>query len=224
MDGNRGLPRNHGRTGSHSKVARPEDFENTYRRMTPVWEIERPQRTFVKLAQRGQIKGSVLDVGCGTGEHILLAALTGLDATGIDTSPTAISRAQEKAVRRGLKETFLVFDALRIATLGKQFDTIIDCGMFHHLKDDERPVFAGGLRAALRPGGQYFMLCFSDQRLRSGAARTISQEEIRKTFSAGFQIDSIQPSWIEETGPDNMPAWLVTITRRAAPDDLSRRN
>jgi 2-polyprenyl-3-methyl-5-hydroxy-6-metoxy-1,4-benzoquinol methylase len=213
MDNNKDLPPNHGRTGSHSKVARPEDFENTYRQMTPVWEIERPQRTFVKLAQRGQIMGSVLDVGCGTGEHILLAAVTGLDAVGIDTSPTAISRAQEKAARRGLRATFLVYDALQIASLGKQFDTIIDCGMFHHLKDEERPIFADGLRATLRPGGHYFMLCFSDQRLRSGAARTISQEEIRRTFSNDFNVDSIEPSWIEETGPDNMPAWLATITR-----------
>jgi cyclopropane fatty-acyl-phospholipid synthase-like methyltransferase len=207
------LPPNYGRTGVHSRVARPEDFEHAYQLITPAWEIERPQQSFLKLAELGMIGGSVLDVGCGTGEHALLAAAIGLDAVGIDTAPTAISIAREKARQRGLSATFLVSDALRIASLDKRFDTILDCGLFHNLADEERPMFADGLRAALRSGGRYFMLCYSDQRIRTGAARTISQEEIRGTFNSDFRIDSIESSWIEQNSPKYMPAWLATITR-----------
>jgi hypothetical protein len=43
-------------------------FENIYAGQTP-WEIGRPQKAFLDVADR--ITGSVLDVGCGTGEDAL---------------------------------------------------------------------------------------------------------------------------------------------------------
>ena len=39
------------------------------------------------------LAGRVLDIGCGTGEHALMCAAMGLDATGIDATPMAIGRA-----------------------------------------------------------------------------------------------------------------------------------
>ncbi len=38
------------------------------------WDIGRPQPAFARLADRGLLAGRVLDAGCGTGEHTLLAA------------------------------------------------------------------------------------------------------------------------------------------------------
>jgi hypothetical protein len=40
---------------------------------------------------------------------------------------------------------------------------VLDCGLFHIFNDDDRAAFADSLRSVLRPGGRYFMLCFSDQ-------------------------------------------------------------
>jgi SAM-dependent methyltransferase len=64
------------------------DFDDSYIG-TPAWDIGRPQPLFVALAHQGAIRGRVLDAGCGTGEHALMAASRGLDATGIDASPRA---------------------------------------------------------------------------------------------------------------------------------------
>ena len=50
----------------------------------PPWDIGRPQPAFLGLARAGLIRGRVLDAGCGTGEHTLMAAGLGLDATGAD--------------------------------------------------------------------------------------------------------------------------------------------
>jgi 2-polyprenyl-3-methyl-5-hydroxy-6-metoxy-1,4-benzoquinol methylase len=61
---------------------------------TPPWDIGRPQPAFLELAEAETLRGRVLDVGCGTGEHALMAAGLGLDATGIDSAPTAIAIAQ----------------------------------------------------------------------------------------------------------------------------------
>jgi 2-polyprenyl-3-methyl-5-hydroxy-6-metoxy-1,4-benzoquinol methylase len=64
---------------------RPEDFDALYAG-TPPWDIGRPQPAFLALAEAGALKGRVLDVGCGTGEHALMAAELGLEATGVDVA------------------------------------------------------------------------------------------------------------------------------------------
>ena len=46
-------------------------FEQMYQGQAP-WDTGRPQPAIVKLAEAGQIRGSVLDVGCGTGENVLV--------------------------------------------------------------------------------------------------------------------------------------------------------
>ena len=61
------------------------------------WDIGRPQPVFVALADRGVLTGSLLDAGCGTGEHALLAAAGGADVLGVDLSAVAIARARAKA-------------------------------------------------------------------------------------------------------------------------------
>jgi 2-polyprenyl-3-methyl-5-hydroxy-6-metoxy-1,4-benzoquinol methylase len=102
-------------------------------------------------------------VGCGTGEHALLAASLGLEATGVDMAAAAIERAKAKAAQRGLTARFVVGSVLDLTSLGGQFETVLDSGLFHVLEDDDRRVFMDGLRAVIPPGGRYFLLCFSDR-------------------------------------------------------------
>lgn len=63
-------------------------FNPAYRG-TPPWDIGRPQPDFVRLEAAGEIEGSVLDVGCGTGEHVLYLAARGHDAWGVDLTSLA---------------------------------------------------------------------------------------------------------------------------------------
>ena len=114
---------------------------------TPPWDIGRPQPVFLRLAEAGAIRGRVLDVGCGTGEHVLMAASQGLESTGIDASPTAIAAAQRKAVDRNLAARFLVKDAVGLAKLEEQFDTVLDSGLFHVFDDERRPCYVEVLGA-----------------------------------------------------------------------------
>src|SRR5271157_952924 len=138
------------------------DFFDSAYKGTPPWDIGRPQKEFVELVRRGEITGSVLDIGCGTGEHALFFASEGFEVWGIDSAPLAIRKAQEKAEARELEAHFLVLDALNLPRLKRKFDTATDSGLFHTLSDEDRPVFVDNLAAVLPHGGRYFMLCFSD--------------------------------------------------------------
>ncbi|GAA1797734.1 class I SAM-dependent methyltransferase [Planosporangium flavigriseum] len=181
---------------------------------TPPWDIGHPQPALVRLADDGAVRGSVLDVGCGTGEHALMAAARGLDATGIDASPTAIGLAQRKAAARNLQIRFLTWDALDLSALHQRFDTVLDSGLFHVFDDDQRHRFVNGLAAAVPVGGRYIMLCFSDQIPGQFGPRRVSREEIRTNFRDGWHVLSIEATTMEGTAAvGDTPAWLSVIAR-----------
>jgi cyclopropane fatty-acyl-phospholipid synthase-like methyltransferase len=181
----------------------------------PPWDIGRPQPAFLALADQGAIRGRVLDVGCGTGEHVLMCAALGLDAAGVDVASTAIRTAERKARDRGLRAQFLLQDARHLPELGESVDTVLDCGLFHIWKDDDRLAFVNGLRSVLQPGGRYFMLCISDQQPGEwGRVHGVTEDEIRAAFGDGWRVDSIERATIDiTTDPDGTRAWLVAITR-----------
>src|SRR5262249_42903091 len=105
-------------------------WDSSYQAPLPPWDIGRPQPAFVRLADSGLLSGRVLDAGCGTGEHVLLAAAHGAEATGVDLSALAIEKARGKAAERGLTARFEVADALHLERLGESLDTVIDNGLF----------------------------------------------------------------------------------------------
>jgi SAM-dependent methyltransferase len=186
-------------------------FESAYAG-TPPWDIGRPQPAIIRLAETNQITGWVLDVGCGTGENLLYLAERGFVAMGIDGAPTAIKKARAKAKRRGLNAQFEVADALNLSIPARQFDTVIDSGLFHVFSDEDRTRFRDSLGRVIRLGGVYFLMCFSDQQPGDWGPRRVTQAEIRSTFSDGWRVDSIEPSAFETNlGPAH--AWLASISR-----------
>lgn len=189
------------------------DFDAAYRG-TPPWETGRPQPAFTELAEAGAIRGRVLDVGCGTGEHALMVAGLGLPATGVDASPTAIEIARRKAAERNLPARFIVHDALDLGALASQFDTVIDSALFHIFNDEERQRYVGSLREVIPREGRYFMLCFSDRQPPGFGPRRVSREEIEATFADGWRIDEIKPATMDVTiDPAGVQAWRASITR-----------
>jgi SAM-dependent methyltransferase len=193
------------------------DFDASYRGSEKApWDIDRPQPSLAAVAD--QFQGRVLDAGCGTGEHALLAASRGLEAVGVDFAPTAIAVAEKKARDRGLDARFLVADALELGGLGEQFDTVVDCGLFHTFDDDGRVRYVSSLADVVPGGGRVFLLCFSDRQPGDWGPRRIREDELRASFADGWRVDSIEPADLMVTlFPEPVHAWLATITRRPAP-------
>jgi cyclopropane fatty-acyl-phospholipid synthase-like methyltransferase len=199
-----------------------ERFESAYQETAP-WDIPCPQPAFVALEEAGEIHGSVLDGGCGTGENALYLASRGHEVWGLDFVPVAVERATAKAKERGLNAHFQVGDALKLDQLGRTFDTVIDCGLFHTFSDEERPLYVTSLSKVVRPGGSVHILCFSDQEPPGQGPRRITQGEIRGAFSDGWEVVEIREARFKTTNhpesrtfsPGGPKAWLATIKRDA---------
>jgi ubiquinone/menaquinone biosynthesis C-methylase UbiE len=191
------------------------DFFDSAYRGTPPWDIGRPQKEFVELVRRGEITGSVLDIGCGTGDHALFFAGEGYEVWGVDATPLPIQKAREKAVIRGLQVNFLVLNALDLSRLNRKFDTATDSGLFHTLSDEDRPVFVDNLAAILSPAGKYFMLCFSELEPGGYGPRRITKREIQDSFSDGWSINYIRPATFESrTRAKGSRAYLSSISKK----------
>ncbi len=194
-------------------------FEQMYAGQAP-WDIGRPQPSIERLAAAGQIVGGVLDVGCGTGDNALYLAARGHEVLGLDYVATAIERAKAKAAQRAIAAEFVVGDALDLASLKRQFDTVIDCGLFHTFADAERSRFVAGLAAVARPEARLHILCFSDAEPPGEGPRRVSQHEIRAAFAAGWVVERIEATTFATTdtakamfSPGGPKALLATIAR-----------
>ena len=194
-------------------------FAESYAGEAP-WDIGRPQKPFVSVANR--VTSPVLDAGCGTGDTSLFFARDHR-VTGIDFTKEAIRRARAKAKKQALDVQFLVKDALTLPEWDARFTTVIDCGLFHVFSDQDRRRYLHGLAHVLEIGGQLFLMCFSDEEPGTDGPRRVSRQELYDAFDQGWQIESIEPARIEvnpkfkemkfsEGGPK---AWFAIIRRHS---------
>ncbi len=194
------------------------DWDDSYAGPAPPWDIGRPQPAVLRLADAGALTGALLDAGCGTGEHTILAARRGAQALGIDISQRAIEIARRKADERGVETIFQVLDALRLDALGESFETILDSGLFHVFDDAARPRYVTALHVVLRPGGHLHLMCFSDRQPGDWGPRRVTEGDLRAAFGSGWQIDSLISERFDinpDLGTPHAEAWLADILKLA---------
>ena len=205
--------------GAVTAADAPHDWDDAYTGPPPPWDIGRPQPTFVRLAEAGVLTGSLLDAGCGTGEHTILAALHNANALGIDISRRAIEFGRRKAAERGVDAGFQVADVLHIDTLAEAFDTVIDSGLFHVFDDASRVQYVSAVHSVLRPGGHVHLMCFSDRQPGDWGPRRVTEDELRTAFGTGWRIDSLTRDRFDINpglGSSTAEAWLADVVRLAS--------
>lgn len=183
----------------------------------PPWEIDGPQPALREVAVAGLVRGRVLDAGCGTGEHALLAAALGCEAIGVDLSEAALERARAKATERGLTARFERRDLFELGGLGERFDVVLDSLVFHGFHGGQRARYLDAVASVLDPGGRMFVLCFAEEPPnRPGRVHKVTSAQILSAFADGWHVDAIDAVTVAsglETLPDGLRGWRASVTR-----------
>jgi SAM-dependent methyltransferase len=199
-------------------VSRPaQGWDESYRsEQAPPWDIGRPQPVFQELADKGLFTDALLDSGCGTGEHTLLAAARGADAFGADLSSVAIDIARRKAADRGIDARFEAGDILELRLREAGFDTVLDSGLFHSFDDTDRARYVDVLSRATKPGGRLYLMCFSDREPGDWGPRRVTRGELQSSFSDGWTIERLEPATFDINpfaDAASVDAWLLVAAR-----------
>lgn len=121
---------------------------------------------------------SVLDVGCGTGEHALHLARMGARVVGIDRSERQVALARDHEGKAGDgNPRFVLGDVLEVgeSELGGPFGVALLLGnVLPHFEDEELERLAGRLTRLLLPGGVLLLQWLNPGRIRAQGIRSLA--------------------------------------------------
>lgn len=101
---------------------------------------------------------SILDLGCGTGRHVLALARAGFAVTGIDSAPNALSTTRDRLEAAGL--TAELYEQDIFASLpfpDATFDGVFSTQVIHHARLAAIRALVGEIERVLKPGGLLFV-------------------------------------------------------------------
>jgi SAM-dependent methyltransferase len=122
----------------------------------------------------------VLSIGCGIGDTELLLAPHVREIVGVDLSPAAIRQAHLDAENRGLSNVRFVEGTLESVT-SAEFELVIAIFFLHHLPDSALADLPRQVSRLLAPGGCFYSLDPSRQRL-SGAVGSLLIPGLMKKY------------------------------------------
>jgi SAM-dependent methyltransferase len=195
-------------------------FQDSYVEGNAPWDTGRPQVEVVALAEAGEIVGSVLDIGCGTGENSIYLAGRGHAVVGIDLAPRAIELSKEKSKARGVPAEFLVRDVTKSLDFDTGFDTAIDAAVFHVFDDEGKRAYIRSLAGVVRPGGRFHVIVWSEHEHGEGGPARSTQAELRGFFADGWDDIRIRAGRYETAfNPDGARAWVASMKRAFSDND-----
>ncbi len=143
-------------------------YELLYRRR-PAWDIG-PRAELVELVKSGRLSpetlppGRAVDLGCGTGANVVFMAEHGFEATGVDFSAGALSKAERAAMASPARDRIkLVRGDLTAPNIdGAQgpFDLLVSYGTLEDFWPAKRAPMAATVKRLSRPGAVFLCWCF----------------------------------------------------------------
>jgi ubiquinone/menaquinone biosynthesis C-methylase UbiE len=148
-----------------------------------------------KMIQKAGIEPGhkVLEIGCGTGEVLLVVKRLqpAAEVTGLDPDPRALDRAKQKADRNKIKMQLDRGFSDELPYPDQSFDRVLSSLMFHHLNEGDRLKTLQEARRVLKPNGSFHMIDFE------------ASHGLAKLFHSGERLK------------DNAPERILALLREA---------
>ena len=149
-----------------------ERWEEIYKQKGIIFEeLHQDMPRLIQVFERHEVK-KVLDLGCGSGRHLIYLAKHGFTVYGFDSSKTAIKLARELLKREDLRADLRIWDMLKKFPYPSSFfDAVISIQVIHHgtsnqvkrvIREIERVLKEDGLifvtvpKRAFRKRGEYY--------------------------------------------------------------------
>ena len=152
--------------------------------------IGEPQPAIVELERAGLIRGKVLDVGCGTGEHTILLTRLGYDVLGIDFAPQAVEQARAQRRGQGRRRPLRGRRRDEPRPTSPRYDTIVDSALFH-IFDDDRPAQVRRQPARRVPSPAASCTCSRCPTRAAASGRRSATSVIREAFADGWELEAL---------------------------------
>ncbi|KAF0817368.1 Methyltransferase [Bacillus sp. ZZV12-4809] len=138
-----------------------ENFYEDREKEIPFFKAKGPDENLAEYIQNGLQPGKVLEVGCGPGRNSIFLEKNGAQVDAIDISEKAINWAAERANEEQATIHFECVSLFDFHFKPHSYDFIYDSGMFHHLPPHRRLTYLEIIKAALKPGGKFGLVCFN---------------------------------------------------------------
>ena len=134
-------------------------------------------------------RGKFLDLGTGPGTQAMQLAKLGFDAVGSDLSSHAVNRAQKVYP----DAHYVVDDILDSKFADKEFDFILDRGVFHVFEKQSHTKYLDQVTRILKKDGMLFLKCMSieEKNMDGEGPYLYSKENLQNIFEKNFEIQSI---------------------------------
>jgi len=135
--------------------------------------------------------GTVLDLGCGTGDNSIYLAQHGWQVTGVDYVAKPLAKARAKAAADRVAVRFVQADVTRLARLpsggvGTNFDLIVDNGCLHGMSAEDRDAYVREVTAAAAPNARLLLVEFVTG--GSFGVPGIDPAEVEQRFAADWTL------------------------------------
>lgn len=172
------------------------DWEELYQRGEVFWDKGAPSPPLKQYLERHAVRGRALVPGCGYGHEVALAVEHGLDATGLDISPTGVAEA--RALYPHLAARFItgdLFDPPEEMRGG--YEVVLEHTCLSALPPGLRAHYRRGIDLLLRRGGLLIGVWFIDPALdpgEEGPPYPLSEAELTELFAEGYEtVDDYVP-------------------------------
>lgn len=168
------------------------NWDQAYQENFTPWDKGLPAPPLAEWLSRNKLTGRVLVPGCGVGHDVAHLILLGVDACGLDISPTAIERAKERYPE--IAERFFVAD---LFSFSGEFDAVVEHTCLCALPPELRVAYRDAAASLLKPGGLLIGVFFINPEMdpgETGPPFGISMDELTALFGERFEVvESYEP-------------------------------
>jgi len=174
------------------------------------WYSKELDEDLKKELERKEItKGSILDIGTGSGTQAVQLADMGFEVTAMDISPIAIENAGKLS-----KKVEFVQDDILNTKITKKFDYIFDRGCFHILETGDRIKYVKAVKKLLNDNGTIFLKVFSSKQKGNLGPSRFTPEKLWTIFGKEFEVLQVRSTVYQGTEAEDPFALFAVLKKR----------